>query len=93
MNFIDFIFVCERKESDCIIIEMPLKEIIDEMKARESGVMLEDNVLTPFVISIMPDITPWKSAVCSGFKLKINGIKEKTLRFVKMVIINEKSAI
>ena len=93
MNFIGFMFVCERKESDCIIIEIPLKEIIAEIKERESGVMLEDSIFTPFVISMMPDITPWKSAVFSGLKLKIDGIKEKTWRFVKSVIINEKSAI
>ena len=57
INFIGLIFVFERKESDCIIIEIPLKDIIEEINASEMGVMFTERSFAPLVISTMPDIT------------------------------------
>ena len=93
MNLVGLSCVLDKNEIDCIIIETPLKDIIAEIKERVSGVMVVDSIFAPFVISIMPDITPWKIKEFSLFKLKIDAIKENSLRFVKRSIIRVNSAI
>ena len=57
MNFGGLMFVLERKESDCIIIEKPLNAIIADINERDKGETAIDKRFAPFVISIMPDIT------------------------------------
>lgn len=64
INFKALIGHLFKKDSDCIIIEKPLKAIIKEINETESGVMLFDRKFAPLVISIMPDIIPSAS---SGF--------------------------
>ena len=93
MNFIEFIFVFERKDKDCIMMEKPLKEIIADINDRDRGEYELDNNFIPFVISTMPDITPWKIVVLSWFKPIIDCKNKKTLRFVKRSIIRVKRAI
>ena len=67
MKKIGFMFVLDKKERDCIIIENPLNDMIEEIKDKERGVMFLDNCFTPFVISTMPDITLCESAMFSLF--------------------------
>ena len=52
--------VSAKKESDCMIMEMPLKPMTKPISASESGVWTEESAFAPFVISTMPDIIPSK---------------------------------
>ena len=75
------------------MMEKPLKEIIADINDRDSWDVELDNILTPFVISTMPDITPWKITVFSWLKPIIEGNNVKRPRLLKRSIINVKSAI
>ena len=49
-----FIFASFKNAIDWVIIEMPLKEIIPEVKTIDSVEIFSDNVLAPLVTSNIP---------------------------------------
>ena len=50
------------------MIENPPNEIKEQIREKESGVLMNESIFTPLVISTMPDITPCESAILSGFE-------------------------
>lgn len=57
MKLCAFIFAVFKKESDCIIIEIPLNEISPQMIGMFGGVKL-DNSFAPLVTSSVPNKIP-----------------------------------
>lgn len=68
INFENLIFVLDRNASDWKMIENPPNEIKEQIREKESGVLMKESIFTPLVISTMPDITPCESAILSGFE-------------------------
>lgn len=97
MNLCAFIGVEDRKESDCIIMDNPLKEIKKHIKEMFWGESVVDKILQPLVISIMPDIIPSEKQGFMGVADKILPKRfEKNFiifKLVKRSINKEKSAI
>ena len=79
------------------MIEKPPKEISAQIREKESGVLTAESILTPRVISTMPDITPCESAVLSRFDANITlSAFDKTTKILvwfKMSIRTKKKEI
>jgi len=83
MNLPFLIGVEERKVSDCIIIEIPLKLMIKLIRLTDLIERVDESTFAPLVISIMPDIVPVSNAesILSTENIGLSILLRKSITF------------